>query len=437
VKKKSRAVHRERAKHRSGIKVTAQTNQVPLTPSFADCDQVERVSEELGEFVPYDENLLERTRTQWQFGDWESLTKLERNTLQHHPDRAKLALLVAAGHMQQGDTYAARQFTRLAQDWGCSKKLVSQILIAGVHNSLGRAAAVIGQQPRALQHFESAISIGTPGSEVHLIAQARVVEQIAQLRLPSGTLSLQILRKHREYLSVHGLLHSGIASAAHKYSGEQRVYRPCIVVAGMRHSGTTVLFNIIRLALEKKKINFFGFYSEGKGADCEDQAGKGIRLIKTHEFRDDIIYQDSIVITTRRDLRDTVASATRRKFPLLNRIGGAVEYAKYNRMLHDVWLPLSDYVFVYESFMSDPIVSIANLLQFFGLEDVDQKEIYKEVLSLPVDQYETTLLSPIHITDPERKLSYKDTLDDSLIKKINLNHSLWLDRYGYSIESDA
>jgi hypothetical protein len=27
--------------------------------------------------VPYDENLLERARTQWQFGDWQSLASLE------------------------------------------------------------------------------------------------------------------------------------------------------------------------------------------------------------------------------------------------------------------------------------------------------------------------------------------------------------------------
>jgi Flp pilus assembly protein TadD len=136
--------------------------------------------------VPYDENLLERSRTQWQFGDWESLTKLERDTLQHHPDRAKLALLAAAGHLQQGDSQAARQFTRLAQDWGCSKKLISQILISGVHNSLGRAAAVNGQAQRALQHFQSAIQAGAANSEVRLLTEARVSQQLTQLGLSIG-----------------------------------------------------------------------------------------------------------------------------------------------------------------------------------------------------------------------------------------------------------
>lgn len=133
--------------------------------------------------VPYDENLLERARTQWQFGDWQSLTRLDRDTMQHHPDRAKLALLAAAGQLQAGGLGLARQFIRLAQDWGCSSKLLVQILAAGVHNSLGRAAAHEGSYARAYTHFEKAIRLGSPGSATRLLAQARAGEQFAQLGL--------------------------------------------------------------------------------------------------------------------------------------------------------------------------------------------------------------------------------------------------------------
>ncbi|MBK8386796.1 MAG: class I SAM-dependent methyltransferase [Candidatus Accumulibacter sp.] len=133
--------------------------------------------------VPYDENLLERARTQWQFGDWESLTKIERDILQYHPDRAKLALLAAAGHLQSDNATVAKQFIRLAQEWGCGKKLVTQILIAGVYNSLGLAAAVAGQQPRAFKHFESAIQTGTPGNDVRLLTQARAGKQLGHIGL--------------------------------------------------------------------------------------------------------------------------------------------------------------------------------------------------------------------------------------------------------------
>jgi len=142
--------------------------------------------------VPYDENLLERARIQWQFGDWDGLTKIERGALQHHPDRAKLALLAAAGNLQANNSGVAREFIRLAKDWGCSKKLLTQILVAGVHNSLGRAAAVVGRQSQALQHFESAIAVGTPGAEFGLLVEARTRQQFAQLGLPGGPPLVQV-----------------------------------------------------------------------------------------------------------------------------------------------------------------------------------------------------------------------------------------------------
>lgn len=141
--------------------------------------------------VPYDEDLLERSRVQWQFGDWQSLVQLSREMLQHHPDRAKLALLAAAGHLQIGMAAEGKQFIRLAKDWGASKKLVSQILIAGVHNSLGRAAAIANEQKRAMQHFHDSIKMGTPGSEARLLATARVHQQYEQLGLQLLQIDLQ------------------------------------------------------------------------------------------------------------------------------------------------------------------------------------------------------------------------------------------------------
>jgi hypothetical protein len=134
--------------------------------------------------IPYDENLLERARTQWQFGDWYSLSQLDRDDLQHHPDRAKLALLAAAGQFQVGEIERARQFIRLALDWGCSEKLLLQILAAGVHNSLGRMSALAGQEVRAFRHFELAIRIGTPGSDTRLLAEARTRAQLQDLKMP-------------------------------------------------------------------------------------------------------------------------------------------------------------------------------------------------------------------------------------------------------------
>ncbi|SCX11272.1 hypothetical protein SAMN05216379_1076 [Nitrosomonas eutropha] len=172
------------------IKKKNKASRKPIVRDFApQAEQAIAVLEALPEqtLVPYDENLLERSRTQWQFGDWESLAKLNRDTLQHHPDRAKLALLAAAGRLQTGNdnNVEARQFIRLAQDWGLGKKLISQILIAGVHNSLGRVATIARQEVRALGHFEKAITTGASSSATRLLTQARISEQLQQIGLPA------------------------------------------------------------------------------------------------------------------------------------------------------------------------------------------------------------------------------------------------------------
>jgi hypothetical protein len=159
---------------------TQTTSNSQITESFVAIDAPNHS-------VPYDENLLDRARTQWQIGDWHSLAKLDRDTLQHHPERAKLVLLAAAGRLQIGQDAETRQYVRCAQDWGCSKKQISQILISGVHNTIGMAALIGAQQQRAAMNFEKAISIGSPNSEIKLLAQARtahLVGQFVQIDLP-------------------------------------------------------------------------------------------------------------------------------------------------------------------------------------------------------------------------------------------------------------
>lgn len=133
----------------------------------------------------FDKTLLDRTCTQWQIGDWSSLASIEHASLQHHPERAKLALLAAVGHLQLGQNMEGRQFVRLAQDWGIDKRVCAQILVGGVHNSLARAAAIGNQQHHALQHFENTVQIDIPGVDTKLLIQARAREQLSQLGLAS------------------------------------------------------------------------------------------------------------------------------------------------------------------------------------------------------------------------------------------------------------
>ena len=85
--------------------------------------------------------------------------------------------------MQQGDAQSTRQFTNLAQEWGCSKKIVSQVLIASVYNTLGRAAVASKQEQRAIRHFEKSIAVVMPQSDIRLLGQTRIIRETAKLGL--------------------------------------------------------------------------------------------------------------------------------------------------------------------------------------------------------------------------------------------------------------
>lgn len=138
--------------------------------------------EPIKKYAPYKENLLERSRTQWQFGDWESLIKIKKETLLHHPDRVQLAILSAIGHSQLGNIADFRENIHLAQEWGCEINIIKRMIIAGVHNTLGRAAILCGDQESAEKHFESSIAAGEPYADRRLLSNARVTEQLKQLK---------------------------------------------------------------------------------------------------------------------------------------------------------------------------------------------------------------------------------------------------------------
>jgi FkbM family methyltransferase len=131
--------------------------------------------------LPADAGLLDRCRTQWQFGDWSALAALRREDVEVHPDRAKLAMLAAAGHQQLGDIPSAKAWAGLVRAWGGDRKLLARLLVGGVYNTLGKAAAAHGQDVRALAHFQQAVK-GAGGDE-SLLVQARSVREVARLGL--------------------------------------------------------------------------------------------------------------------------------------------------------------------------------------------------------------------------------------------------------------
>ena len=118
--------------------------------------------------VTPDNSLLDKARKQWVIGDWEILSTLSIEDIQHHPERAKLALLAGMGHQQLGRSQAAKELLGQASKWGCDKLLLAKVLMAGVHRNLGQALVMSKtddhSRMRAIQHFAHSISLSTTSS---------------------------------------------------------------------------------------------------------------------------------------------------------------------------------------------------------------------------------------------------------------------------------
>lgn len=113
----------------------------------------------IGGSADKDDNLMTRALSHWQLGHWDWLAGLELKTFWHHSDRSTLALLKAAGHLQLNQLALAHKSISLARKWGASKTRISYILISGVYNTLGQAAAYSGHRQQALRHFAQAIEL--------------------------------------------------------------------------------------------------------------------------------------------------------------------------------------------------------------------------------------------------------------------------------------
>jgi FkbM family methyltransferase len=133
---------------------------------------------------------LAKARMQWFFGEWSALQNIDPKTLREHAERDRLALLVASAHAQLGSYEEARQHVYLALKWGCPPRLVAQVLIAGVHNSLGRAAAIAGDDRRTARHFREAVAVTNNQRETDLLSHARSVREMAKLGLLPEAVSL-------------------------------------------------------------------------------------------------------------------------------------------------------------------------------------------------------------------------------------------------------
>lgn len=115
--------------------------------------------------------------TQWQFGDWENLSKITFNELENCEDKGKLSILVALAWLQLGEVEKGKEYIAYSLKNGCHKDIVLRLLASGVYQSLGAIDKILGKSDSALEKFRQAIEIASPNTAVDLTANARLKNQ--------------------------------------------------------------------------------------------------------------------------------------------------------------------------------------------------------------------------------------------------------------------
>jgi hypothetical protein len=178
---KARGRHRQPASQGSAPLSRTGTASEALRPNPAAISPV----------VPVNARRLDDAREQWAAANWKALGQLDREVLEAHPDRDRLAIVGAAAALQTGDRRAAREQARLAAQWGCDKRFVLAVLVASARLSLGRASVAARRSEQATQHFQRSLFDPRMQSESRRIAGTRADEVLAELAVRREAASRQ------------------------------------------------------------------------------------------------------------------------------------------------------------------------------------------------------------------------------------------------------
>jgi len=207
------------------------------------------------------------------------------------------------------------------------------------------------------------------------------------------------------------------------------------ICAGMYRSGSTWLYNAVRLLLENARAPDL---AAGWIADRERLFARKNSVVKIHEYSHELASGKNIVLTSHRDLRDIAASLCR-KF----KSAFSMDTLREAVAAHAHWARVASYDLRYENLLADKLTELKNVARALRLSEkaitalpfdsvlkqIDQQE-FSEKRSTAQRFDSVTLLHDGHITDG-RHGSWADILPADVVRAIETEFRPWLVQRGY------
>lgn len=205
-----------------------------------------------------------------------------------------------------------------------------------------------------------------------------------------------------------------------------------ILIAGIPRSGSTRLFNIVRLGLlqhfPKNFINSHWITTFKDNPACHN-------ILKVHEFEDRWVKYADFIFTTKRDIRFLAASAWDHKplgtYQIPNQL---VQSMTAVLGMYESWKPYSDYEIVYEKFSQYSEEIVSNLFSVIGLP-VDVKKLLSDLDAIKnskemFNEDGESLMHTNHISE-KTSLNYRDRLPEDFYTAVETTFMPWLEEHEY------
>lgn len=193
-----------------------------------------------------------------------------------------------------------------------------------------------------------------------------------------------------------------------------------IVMAGMHRSGTTWLFNVLRLLVCEGGNCYCVFVQ-----DFDPRQMRAVNVVTAHRFDGDLVRMADVLLLTHRDVRDVVASAVRigilepRREVVLSWLDNMVEW-EYER-----WRPYANLDITYWEAQFDRTTWIRKVAEAIGVtaDEARASRIRDEVETIglgsrTLERYDpVTHLHPRHVTNGVPG-TFGETLSPDIVEAI-------------------